>query len=404
MGLSGVQRPLKFAKYLPKFGWEPIILTTSESNFYSFDKSLEDELNSLNLLIYRTKSRSGKVKTNKMPPHSIQKFGRYLKSWWKVPDSKSHWRNPALNLADKIINEHSIDAVFATAPPFTNFLIGRDISQKYDIPLTIDYRDSWIDNKFHFYPTAYHKSKAIKMETSVINAADNIIMVSRYAKELLIKRYKVLNYEDVAILPHGYDPEDFQSYKNLKPDPQYFTILHFGSFLDDRTPKYLFKATKNFLKKNKVAKQKLKIRIIGASRKNHEKLPRIYGIQDNVDFSGYIPHRIAVENLFTSDVLWLMLNDDIRTPGKLYEYFGTRKPLLITAPNGIMKDLAKKTKACLTTNPNDVKEIEKAITTYFRLWKEGMLPTGDKVNSEQYNRQNLTEQLSKHLNNSLRVV
>lgn len=404
MGLSGVQRPLKFAKYLPDFGWQPIILTSSESSYYSFDDSLAEELDSLNLKIYRTPGKDSSEKTTKLPPHYIQKMGRYVKSWWKIPDSKSHWRKPALKLADKIIAENEIEAIYTTAPPYTNFLIGRDISLKYNLPLTIDYRDSWIDNKFHFYPTAYHKNKAIKMETSVINAADKIVMVSRFAKELLIKRYKILSYEDVNIIPHGYDPDDFALYKELKPNSNHFTLLHFGSFLDDRTPKYLFKAAKNFLKKNKEAKDKLKISIIGASRKNHEKMPKKYGLQENVVFSGYIPHRHAVEHLFTADVLWLMLNDDIRTPGKLYEYFGTRKPLLITAPDGNMKELAKKTKACLTTLPDDVKEIEKAITTYYRLWKEGMLPKGDEANAEKYNRKNLTGELAKHLNNSLRVV
>lgn len=403
MGLSGVQRPLKFAKYLPDFGWEPIILTTSDSSFYAFDKSLEEELDSLNLSIYRTNSKSNVRKEQNLPPYFIQKSGRYVKSFINMPDSKSYWRKPALKLAKSIITKHKIEAIYATAPPYTNFLIGRDLSNKYNIPLTIDYRDSWVDNKFNFYPTPLHRQKAIKMEQSVINEAEKIVVISRYAKELLIKRYPLLSYDDVSIIPHGFDEDDLAPYRNLNPDSSYFTILHLGSFLDDRTPKYFYKALKSFIKKHPEAKSRIRLQIIGKIRKGQENLPKRYGLHEIVTQTGYQNHRIAVENLFTADILWLMLNDDIRTPGKLYEYFGSRKPLIITAPDGNMKELGKKTKACLTSNAGDTKSIEENIATYYKLWKEKMLPSADESFVSQFNRRLLTEQLSKILNNSLRI-
>jgi glycosyltransferase involved in cell wall biosynthesis len=337
-----------------------------------------------------------------MPAHWFQKTGRWVKSFWSIPDSKSNWKSPALKLADKIIKEHKIEVILATAPPYTNFLIGRDLSLKHNIPLVVDYRDTWTDNKFNFYPTPYHKMKAVQMEASVLNTASNITVVSRHSKELLLKRYNHLNHKDVTIIPHGYDPHDLET-SELKQDDK-LVILHLGSFLDSRTPKYMLKAMKNFFKKRPYAKEKLILRLVGKPRNNHKKLPKKFKLENNVEQIDYLPHSDAVNELFKAAVLWVMLNDDIRTPGKLYEYFGARKTILITAPDGNMKELAKSSKAAITTNPKNVKEIENAINSIFEKWEKGSLPIPSKEFSEKYDRRALTKQLSRILSDSIKYL
>lgn len=401
LGLSGVQRPLKFAKYLPENGWQPVILTHEGDNFYALDESLSEELEAMDLPVYRTKARK-KAKSLDMPPHWLQKTGRWIKSLWNIPDSKSSWKFPALQLADRIIKEHEIEVIFATAPPYTNFLIGRDLSLKYNLPLVIDYRDTWTDNKFNFFPTPYHKMKAVQMEGSVIDTASKVTVVSRHSKELLIKRYPHLTHEDVTIIPHGFDPEDIES--SIEKDDDKLVFLHLGSFLDDRTPKYFLKALKNFLNKKPEAKDKIKLKLVGAPRKNHKKLPKKFKLENLVEQINYLPHKDAAKQLLIADVLWVMINDDIRTPGKLYEYFGARKTLLITAPDGNMKQLAQSSKAAITTQAKNVKEIEQAIESIYDKWVAGTLPIPSKEFSEKYNRQILTNQLARILSDSIKYL
>ena len=399
MGFSGVQRPVKFAKYLKHFDWDPVILTTTPPDFYAFDESLEKDIEGLT--IYRTKGKKGKQV--KFPSYLKQKIGRYVFSSIYIPDRFIPWKKHALKLGRKIIKENDIDVIWATAPPFTNFLVAKELSEEFDIPYVVDYRDTWIDNPFHYFPTAWHKKQHSILEESVVNTSEKIMVVSRHAKELLLKRYKLLTHEDIIILPHGYDPEDFKVEEEIKPDPLYLTITHSGSFQDDRSPKYLFKALRNFIKKNPDAKNKIRIKLVGLMRKSHMSLIRKYKLQDNINVTGYLPHDQAIKHLLASDILWLMLNDTIRTPGKLYEYFGANKPLLITAPDGNMKELAKKSQAALTTDSKDVNGIEEAISSYYKFWKEGILPKPNEDFIEGFDRKNLTGELSKILSHSIKI-
>jgi hypothetical protein len=163
MGLSGVQRTLKFVKYLPLYGWRPVVLTTSSSEFYAFDDTLSEELPDNEYRIYRTESKSkdlkgeSKYKLKKFPSYLIQKIGRAVLQTIYQPDSKKPWLKHALKLGEEIINENQIDVIFATAPPFTDFLVAKELSSKFNIPFIVDYRDVWIDNPFHFYATPFHK-------------------------------------------------------------------------------------------------------------------------------------------------------------------------------------------------------------------------------------------------------
>ena len=404
MGLSGVQRVLKFVKFLKEYGWEPIVLTTSTKDYYAYDESLNQELEALNIQVYRTNdAKEIKKKSSFLPNYGKQKIGRFFLNFFNFPDSKIKWKKFALSKAERIFKEHQIDVVFATAPPFTNFLIAKELSEKYNIQYVIDYRDSWLDNRFHYFPTMYHKRKAHALEGEFMKTANRVIVISRQAKENLIKRYKFLSYDDIIIIPHGYDQEDFDIVKDIKSDKSLLTITHSGVFQDDRTPKYLFKALQNVFKDIPEAKNIIKIQLVGLMRKSHLKLIKKYKLEANVNVVGFVNHKESLEYLMKSDVLWLMLNDNIRTPGKLWEYFGAQKPILATIPEGAMKKLCLEYKASFITKPNDVKEIEKALKEIYELWKNRNLPKPEIDFVEQFDRKLLTEILAKQLSLAINI-
>lgn len=404
MGLSGVQRILKFVKYLREYNWEPIVLTTSSKDYYAYDESLSNELESLGIEVYRTNDgKEVSKKNNFLPNYSKQKFGRFFLNFFNIPDSKIKWKKFALSKAERIFKEHEIEVILATAPPFTDFLIAKELSEKYNLPYLLDYRDSWIDNKFHYFPTPYHKSKAIALETEFMRTSSRVIVISRQAKENLIKRYKFLSYDDIVIIPHGYDQDDLDAVAHIKPDNSYFTVTHSGVFQDDRTPKYFFKAIRNIIKSNPEIKKHLRVRLVGLMRKNHIKLITKYKLDEIITSVGFVNHKESVNYLMNSDVLWLMLNDDIRTPGKLWEYFGVKKPILATIPDGPMKKLCLEYKASIVTKPKDIAEIEKAILEYYNLWKSNTLPKADENFVEQFDRKALTEILAKQLSLAISI-
>ncbi len=404
MGLSGVQRTLKFVKYLRDYNWEPIVLTTSNEDYYAYDDSLMAELEAMDIQVYRTKDKqTGKKKSNNLPNYQFQKLGRFFLNFFNIPDSKIKWKKFALKTAEKVFKENEIDVIFATAPPFTDFLIANDLSEKYDVPYVIDYRDSWTDNQFHYFPTPYHRSKSIKLENELLRTSSSAIVISRHAKELLLKRYKFLSYDDVVIIPHGFDSEDFVMSKEVQVDKNYFVITHSGVFQDNRTPKYFFKAIQKLIKKNPNIAKHLKVRLVGMMRKSHLKMIKKYKLDSIVEVIGFVNHSESVKYLFSSDVLWLMLNDDIRTPGKLWEYFGSKKPIIATIPDGSMKQLCNQYKASIVTNPKDIDDISNAIDKLYKLWQENSLPKPDDKFVEQFDRKLLTESLAKQLSSAINI-
>jgi len=406
MGLSGVQRTLKFVKYLPDFGWDPVVLTSYPDDYYAYDETLDSEIEGKIDRVYRArkykKSKSSLEKKPKpFPSYFKQKVGSALLRTIYLPDSKINWKAPALRKAETIFKEHEIEAIFATAPPYTDFLLAAELSKKYGVPFIADYRDVWVENPFHFHPTPIHKHKNTKMEEMVLNHARRIIVITRHHKELLVSKYPFISHIDITIIPHGYDPEDFKEHEEVKPNPDKFTITHSGLFQDDRTPKFFFKALTNFFKKNKGAKDVLEARFIGLMRKPHLKLIKKYGLEKNVNCLGYLQHSDTIRNLMESDVLWLMLNDTVRTPGKLYEYFGAKKPILACLPDGAMKQLVKEYGSAITTIPNDVEAIEEAIRSLYELWKTRNLPKPELSFTEKYNRKQLAFELSREISLTL---
>lgn len=396
MGLSGVQRTLKFVKYLPQYGWEPVVLTTNLSQFYAFDETLINELHE-DIKIYRSddNKENKKQKIKKFPSYLYQKLGRSLLQTIYLPDSKKPWLKHALKKGEQIINENKIDVIFATAPPYTDFLVALELAKKYDIPFIIDYRDIWIDNPFHFFATPFHKIYSGKLEKNILYRAERVVVTTRYTKELLLKRYGFLSHNEVDIVHQGYDAEDFKNFEKIKPDPDKFVITHSGLFQDNRTPKYMLKAISMFFKNRPEAAEHTELRFIGIMRKKHLRYIKKYGLIKNTKCTGYLPHNEVIRNLMESDLLWFMLNDNVRSPGKLYEYFASKKPILACLPEGIIKNQVEQYKASFVTEAKDTKSITKELLRVYDLWKKNLLPQPDNEFIDQFERKKLTGNLAK---------
>ncbi|MBK9249679.1 MAG: glycosyltransferase [Ignavibacteria bacterium] len=405
MGLSGVLRTVKLIKHLADYGWKPIVLTTTPRTFYAYDETLLTQLEERNVEIYRTPAKKGiltsrRTGIKKLPGFFRKNFIRPVSKLIYQPDPTIRWRKQAMMTANEIMRNHRVNIILATAPPFSDFMIASEIAEEHSLPFVVDYRDSWIDTSS---PVPFRTSKMRKLEANILARAAKTIVTTRFAKENLIRRYQAVGHEDVMILPHGYDGDDFRVENASKVSHENFILTHCGVFQEDCTPKYFLKALSNFISKNPTIKSKIEARFVGTMQPNHTKYIAKYGLDGVVHCTGYVPHNEAIKHLCESDVLWLTANNAERLPGKLFEYIGAKKPLLVCAPDGSICKTAIDTKAAITTAPTDIKAIESAISTLYNAWSEGKLPKPDSKYAALFETKLLTSDLSRELAISARM-
>jgi glycosyltransferase involved in cell wall biosynthesis len=400
LGLSGVQRTLKFVKYLPQFGWQPTVLTVTSTGYYAQDYALLEEIHPNHIHVERVGSldpnrlfRSKGVV--KMPSERWRKVLTFLSDSVFIPDNKIGWKLKAIKSASRLFEEKSFEVIFATAPPFTDFLIGMELHKKFKKPLVVDYRDPWLDYPFKYYPTPLHKWRNYVLEKRVLHASSRIITTNRRVKELILKRHKFLEYNDVTILPQGYDPEDFTNNEisSLKTDKM--RITHAGVFYADRTPKYFLQALKKIFTDRPELKGKIEACFIGNFLAEHKKLIKSMGLESDVVTTGYLDHKRCVNYLQASDVLFLMVNNDRQSPGKLYEYIGARKPILACVPQSFIRQTIEEANAGVIVDPINVNGIADAILQFYDQFKNQRLPKPKEEVVTKYNRFELTRELSK---------
>ncbi len=411
MGLSGVQRTLKFVKYLPKYDWEPTVLTVTPTAYYALDYGMLRELNDNGIRTVRTNSIDptrlfDAGKPVKMPKEKLRNFLSTVSQAVFIPDNKIGWKRDAIKTGRKLLREEKFDAIFSTAPPYTCHLIGAQLSKEFDIPLLLDYRDAWVDNPLHFYLTPIHQLLHQRLEKKVLRTSYRIITINRRIKEMMLRRYRFLSYNDIALIPQGYDPEDFTVEDPIKlPFSDKMRFTYSGTFYRNRTPKYFLRALSELLNERPELRKKVEAVFVGTFRKENLALVESLGLNDVVRIFGYLDHKSAIRYLLTSDVLWMTIGngrgEDMISTGKLYEYIGSRKPILGLVPEGVARSTILESGAGRVVNPDDVAGIKAAMADYIRLWEGNNLPEIDAEFARNYDRLKLAGDLARELSNQL---
>lgn len=401
LGLSGVQRTVKFAKYLPKYGWKPTVLTVEPTGYYAFDETLLREAEDAGVQIIRTRSidvnrlfrKRGVVK---MPSERIRKILQFFGDLFFIPDTKIGWKSIAIKAASEFIRKERVDLIFATAPPQTDFLVGVSLKKKFEIPLVVDYRDAWLDYPFKFFPTPIHRLWHKRLEKRVLKAADRVIVTHRRVKESILRRYPSLNYNEVVIISQGFDPEDYPSQNAEKRTRAVrMKIAHSGTFYADRSPGVFLQAVANILQANPKIRGRFEIHFIGNIRHEDELLVKRLDLNSVVKFHGYQEHRECVKQITDADVLWFVVDNDYQTPGKLFEYFGARKPIIASVVEGYTKQLIDECHAALCVPLKDISSHEQALLEQFRRFEQKKLERVSESFSAKFNRLQLTGELAK---------
>lgn len=345
-GGAGVQRWLKFSKYLPEFGWDPIILTI-DPHYAAYpvtDFSLKDDL-SKSLKVYSTPAINYfgiyRKDISKIPAagfansvdNSLKgKILRFMRGNFFLPDPRRGWNKFAFNKACELIESEGIRNVITTSPPHSTQLIGLKIKKKYPVVRWIaDLRDPWTDIYYYkqFYPTLISKWIDRMYEKNVLKRADKIITVGASLKNLFALKAKDIENKTVVIT-NGYDKDDFSEIVAI--NPPLFTITYVGTLSDIYPVDGLLDAINIFKEKG----NNLKIRFIGTVSQYQKDLIQLKAVDSNLEFIPYVDHSSAIKFMLNTTVLLLIIpdhqsNKSIIT-GKLFEYIASGKPIICLGP------------------------------------------------------------------------
>ena len=412
-GGAGVQRWLKFSKYLPEFGYEPIILTVDEkeASYAQLDYSLLKEIDP-GLAVHKTKTFEPynlyrKLSNKKEIPYGgfsnqkkvtfFEKFSRFIRGNIFIPDSRKGWNSYACKKASDLIWEEEIEIIVTSGPPHSTHLIGRKLKKNTGVKWIADFRDPWTD--IYYYKDLYHTALVAKfdrwLEKNVLSEADKIITVSEEVGKLLLKKIPH-SPAKIAVIPNGYDDSDF-----VQAEPvlnEMFTITYTGTISATYRIEQFVEAVCQLPGK---VKEGIRIRFVGNVPNEIIDLFNSKNLSTLVEVMGYIPHEQAVCQMKGASMLLMAIPD---TPdnkgivtGKLFEYLAACKPVLAIGPkDGEVEIILEKCKAGKLFSYQDTEGMKNYILEIYRQYSAGtsnFQPSG----IEKYTRKNLTKELSGYL-------
>lgn len=414
MGLSGVQRISRFVKYLPEFGWQPTVLTVQPGGYFAFDPSLEQELNDLSIEIVRTSSIDptrlfGRSSVVKVPREGIRSRASAASQYVFLPDNKIGWYPAAVRAGTKLLRTARYDAILSTAPPYTTHLIAAALKRRAGIPLVCDFRDDWLGNPRHVYPTRFHCRIQRRLEARAIRASDLVLTINEPILESLRSRHPELNAEGRArVLPQGFDPADFEREAREVEMPgveprspateRPFTLLYTGIFYDAQRPDTLFEAVAHLRSSQPTVAARLRLEFVGVLSDEARGLARSLSIDDLITYHGYLPHDQVINHIKSADALWMVIGkrpgaEGIST-GKLFEYFGSRKPILALVPEGTARSKLEQYGAALIVDPDDPLKTASAIKALVDARDAGRVLGPSEEFIGQFDRRRLTGELA----------
>ncbi len=414
-GGIGVQRCLKFVKYLREFGWEPIVYSAKNAQYPSFDtgntKDIPDNLIVLKYPIiepfnfFKVLSGRGKdsIITNPLfirdqKKKLIDSLAIWIRGNFFIPDARSLWIKPSVRFLSKYLEKNRIDAIFSDGPPHTNTVIANKLAQKFSIPWIADFQDPWTQVDYYelFKLSNWADKKHRKMEQSVFRVAKKITIVSPSWK----KDIETIGAENVEVLYWGYDDDDFTNLTLIEENK--FVITHNGLLGLDRDPETFFKVIKKMVLNDKDFKSKLCIKLIGMVDYGVVDVINKLNLNKFVILTGNVPRSQSINHLFNSNILLLLLNKAKnsrgRIPGKLFEYLRINKPILcLGQTDSDSANLVIRTERGEVYEYDDAHGIENCIKSIFSNYREKKFEPSS-VNISQYSVKNQTRILSTYLN------
>jgi glycosyltransferase involved in cell wall biosynthesis len=410
-GGAGVQRWLKFVKYMRDFGWEPVVFIPEDPEYPSIDESLlkdiPENLETIKIKfwepytlykIFTGKKRESRVQAGfiaeeKTKSKALEKFSIWFRGNFFIPDARRFWIGPSVKKLSSYLKKNKVDVMVSTGPPHSAHMIALKLKKKFNLPWVADFRDPWTNIDFYkdlmlttIADKIHHKMERTVLEKAVISGG-----MEHDFKQIVNRKYHVL--------PNGYDPDDVHvSVSEETPKTcDKFILSHIGSLNKDRNPLNLWQALKELTNEDQRFAQQLEIRNVGKIDYTAIETMKSFGLDQYLNKVDYLPHEKVIEQQQNASMLLLLVN---RTPnaklivtGKIFEYLVSGRPILCIGPeDGDAAAILKETGCGKTFDFEEVEKLKEHILKSFSLFKKNKLTPSCK-NIEHYNRKNLTKKL-----------
>lgn len=418
-GGSGVQRWLKFVKYLPAYQWEPHVFTPENPSFAVRDPSLEADVPAEAEVIrfpiwepydifFRMSGWFGPKK--EATPTALvsakrktvyQTISTWVRGNFFIPDPRRFWIKPSVKFLSDYLTDNKIETIITTGPPHSLHLIGLQLKSKFpQLRWLADFRDPWTE--WGLWDSLMVSKMARKfhkrLESQVLASADEIITITPF----YVKRFEQLSQRRVRLLTNGFDEADFKAIRYEKTGK--FMIRHIGIVNEKCDPRPFMRALKDDMDEQAGFARDVRIEFVGEVhpdfRRYVEEIPALNKV---TVFTGNIPHKDLI-NLYGSSSLLLLILTGYKDaegflPGKLFEYLATGLPVLGVGPTrGDAASLLQETGAGAMLDSDDFAGMKKALRKSYETWKLDKTPEVNIIRENRYSRKNLTGELVEILN------
>ena len=416
-GGSGVQRWLKMSKYLPEYGWQPVIYTTKDAEYPITDPTLEKDVAPEAKVIRRPivepynfykkflgLKKQEKIKAGFASESKKSGWKERLSVWIRgnffIPDARCWWVKPSVRYLKHYLKEHPVDAIISTGPPHSMHLIALKLKKQFDVPWIADFRDPWTEIDFYdeLHLTRWADRKQHKLERQVLTQADEVVTVSwNWAKGL-----ERLGNRDVQVIQNGYDWV-FNPTEEKPTLSEAFTLTHLGVIGPARNAPTLWQALRELKEEIEGFGKSLKIRLVGQVDQSVVQNLDTCGLTENTELITHVPHDEVKRIQDTTQILLLLVNNAPNAKGiltgKLYEYLASGRPILAIGPeDGDAARLLKETQAGFIVDFEDKDKMKKVIRALYQKYLEGGLPPNETKEIERYSRKALAGEYAALLN------
>ena len=408
-GGPGVQRWLKFVKYLPKFNVEPIVYIPENPNYPLIDESLVSEVSKDVTILKQpikepyklaqlfskksSKTISKGIISEKNKQSFVEKVMLYIRGNFFIPDARKSWIKPSVAYLSKYISEHNIETIITTGPPHSLHLIGLQLKEKLGVKWLTDFRDPWttIGYQKQLKLTEKSQQKHKQLEKQVLNKADQIIVTSAVTK----KEFEAITNKPIDVITNGYD---YESVSEIELDSK-FSIAHIGSLLSKRNPEILWKVLSDLVTENNNFSKDFQLNFVGSVSEDVLDSIKKNGLSDYVNNVGYISHKESIRFQKKSQIVLLIEMDSEDTkciiPGKLFEYMVSNRPIVALGPKGSdVENILKETNTGNYFNYDDYESLKSTILIHYKAFQNNTLQSHG-IGLQKYSRKKLTESLSK---------
>ena len=411
-GGGGVQRWVKFVKYLRDFGWEPLVYTVQNGDYPILDNTLGQELPDDITVIKQPitepytlyKKWTGKGQKDKIDANFLSqgkkmgwkdKFAVWVRGNFFIPDARCLWIRPSVRFLKDYLKKNPVDAIISSGPPHSCHLIAYGLKASKGLPWVIDYRDPWTQIDFFndLGLTSIARKRHVSLEKKVLNACDCIITVGKtMALDLLS-----LTDKRTEVITNGFDETDRSTVPG-SIDRQ-FTLTYIGTMNDARNPEVLWKALHQLKKNNHNMVRDIRVNLIGKPEQVVIDSVKAYNLEDKVHFGGYVSHKEAIGYQNSAHVLLLIINRTSNNKsiltGKIFEYIASGRPILCIGPrDGDASEIIYTSGAGTVLDYDDTDGLIKFLEVRYDSFLTGKIESSGAVGIEKYSRRFLTGRLA----------